>query len=419
MAAETSFQAGRRGTDARGDCWLGFTPAAGGGIELVFRSKLEALYGERTRRLLLGLLEEAGVRHGRLQVEDQGAYPFVLRARVEALLRQVPGLAGLRVEPEPEWAPRGPVQRQRRRRSRLYLPGNEPKYMVSAALHRPDAVILDLEDSVAPPAKADARALVRHALYGVDWGASERMLRVNQGEAGLEDVAALRDTPLHLILIPKVESAEQVAAVDRALDGTDILLMPILESALGIENAREIARASPRNVALTLGLEDLTADFGIARTREGHETLWARSAVILAAKACGLQAIDSVFGDVGDEEGLRRSVREAKALGFEGKGCVHPRQIRVVHAEFAPTRAETERACRIAYAFEQAQAAGLGVVSLGSRMIDPPVVQRALRVVREATEAGLLRGDWRAALTAEAAAPRPAAGEGGGDGAIG
>lgn len=420
MLAETTLQSGRRGPEVRGDCWMAFTPAAGGALVVDLRSKLEVLYGERTRTLLGELLAQAEVRHGRLEVEDAGAYPFVLRARLEAVLRAALERPGLQLSTEAEWRPRAPVQRERLRRSRLYLPGDEPKYMISAALHGPDGVILDLEDSVAPSAKASARALVRHALYGVDWGACERMVRINQGELGLADLAGLAGAPFHLVLIPKVESAEQVIAVDRALRGHDALLMPILESARGIENALAIAQASPRTVALTLGLEDLTADLGVAKTREGRETLWARSRVIQAAKACGLQAIDSVYGDVGDEEGLRASVREAKALGFEGKGCVHPRQIRIVHEEFAPSREEIDRACRIADAFEQAQARGAGVVSLGSKMIDPPVVKRALRVVAEAEGAGLLTGDWRSALRAEAARPKKAAGDGGGgDGAIG
>jgi len=266
--------------------------------------------------------------------------------------------------------------------------------MVHAALHRPDGVILDLEDSVAPEAKADARALVRHALFAVDWGGCERMVRINPGELGRADLQALRGAPLHLVLLPKVETAEEVRAREAEAAGEEWLFLPILETARGILNAREIAQASRRNVGLTLGLEDLTADLGVRKTAEGRETLWARSQVVFAAVAAGLQPIDSVFGDVSDEEGLRRSVREAKALGFVGKGCVHPRQIRVVHEEFAPFPAEIERACRIVRAFEEARAQGLSVVRLGTRMIDPPVVKRAGRTVADALEAGLLEPGW-------------------------
>ena len=385
------FQAGRRGERVRGDVWLGFEPRSAGGLEVRLRSRVAALYGEATRELLEGLLQEAGVEHGVLHVDDSGAYPFLLRARMEALLQRVLGDDGFRVAPEPPLGPpAGPPQRERRRRSRLYLPGDQARYFLNAALHRPDGVILDLEDSVAPAAKRDALAVVRHALHTMDFGDCERMVRVQQGEAGLREIAALKDAPFHLVLLPKVESADEVRAAAAALDGTEVLLMPILETARGVLRAEEITAASPRVVALTLGLEDLTADLGVAKTQEGRESLWARSRVVHAARAVGVQPIDSVYGDVADEEGLRRSVREAKALGFEGKGCVHPRQIRVVHEEFAPTPEEVERALAIARAFEEAEARGAGVVSLGSKMIDPPVVKRALRIVAEARRDGLL-----------------------------
>ena len=390
------FTSGWRGEKLRGDVWYGFTPAVSGGIELDFHSRLEGMYGDSTRELLLSLLAEAGIENGFLQVEDSGAYPFLLRARLESLLIRVTGNAALRLSPEPPLGnPMSAPRRERARRSRLYLPGNESKYMLNAAVHCPDAVILDLEDSVAPSAKQDARSVIRHALFHLDWQDCERMVRINQGALGLEDLAFLADAPLHLVLIPKVESAAEMQAIDAALGDRDVLLMPIIESAKGIMNAMEIAASSPRNVALTLGLEDLTADLGVVKTTAGHETAWASSQVIFAAKAHGLQAIDSVYGNIADEAGLRASVQEAKAIGFEGKGCVHPRQIRVIHEEFAPSAAQIDRACKIALAFEEAEKQGLGVVSLGSKMIDPPVVKRALKTVADAIDASLLATDWR------------------------
>lgn len=390
------FQAGRRGEKVRGDCWLGFTPAETGGLELDCASKVEPMYGEATRQLLRGACTEAGVEHGLLRVVDQGAYPFILRARAESLLRRVIGQDDFMLDPEPSlggaWEP---SSRERRRQTRLYLPGNEAKYMLNAARHAPDGVILDLEDSVAPAAKADARSMVRHALHTLDWGDCERMVRLNQGAMGLADLEALADAPYDLLLLPKVEAPSEIAAIEAALGDRPAWIMPILETALGIENAFAIAQASQRTVALTLGLEDLTADLGVAKTKGGEETLWARTRVVNAARAAGLQAIDSVYGDVGDEEGLRQSVRQARALGFEGKGCVHPRQIATVHQAFAPSAEEVSKACRIVRAFEMAEAQGLGVVSLGSKMIDPPVVKRAQRTVEEALGAGLLNPQWR------------------------
>ena len=159
-------------------------------------------------------------------------------------------------------------------------------------------------------------------------------------------------------------------------------------------NAYAIATASERNVALTIGLEDYTADLGVQRTKEGTESRYAREVVVNAARAAGLQAIDTVHSDVSDPEGLKAAVREARGLGFEGKGCIHPRQIALVHEAFLPTDAEVERACAIVRAFRVAEEQGLGVVSLGSKMIDPPVVKRAQKTVEQALEGGLLGAGW-------------------------
>jgi citrate lyase subunit beta/citryl-CoA lyase len=290
--------------------------------------------------------------------------------------------------------------RERLRRSRLYLPGNDPKLAINAGIHHPDGVILDLEDSVAPPEKDAARILVRNTLRAVDFYGAEPMVRINQLPLGLRDLEAVVPHGVHVVLIPKCESGEQVIAVDAKIaqvrEGcgrTDpVFLMPIIESALGAFKALEIATASKNNVALTIGLEDYTADIGTSRTLEGRESFWARSMVVNAARAAGLQPIDTVFSDVDDEEGLRNSVTEAKSLGFEGKGLIHPRQIQPVHDAFAPTIAELEKAQRIVDAFENAQAQGLAVVSLGSKMIDPPVVKRAQFTLKMAQAAGMNAG---------------------------
>ena len=157
----------------------------------------------------------------------------------------------------------------------------------------------------------------------------------------------------------------------------------------------EIAEASANNVALTIGLEDYTADIGTIRTDEGRESFFARNTIINAARAAGLQAIDSVFSDVADEEALRESVREAKALGFDGKGCIHPRQIQPVNEEFAPSETEIGKAKKIILAFDEAEAKGLGVVSLGSKMIDAPVVQKAVQTIELAIASGLVSKKWK------------------------
>jgi citrate lyase subunit beta/citryl-CoA lyase len=393
--------AGRKGEGVRSDCWISLELRDGGGISLSLRSKVKSMYGEAIQKTVLEGLALFGVEHASVEVEDAGALPFVIMARLEAAVRRaLPDDEG-EFLPEPAaWAQR-PTKRDRLRRSRLYLPGNEPKFLVNAGLHGPDGVILDLEDSVAPSEKDAARLLVRNALLRVDFGDAERMVRINQLPAGLEDLECVVPHNTHVVLIPKCESAENVTSVGARITeilggrGDGVYLMPIIESARGCFNAYEIAAASQSVIALTIGLEDYTADIGTQRTKEGRESFWARSQVVNAARAAGVQPIDTVFSDVADTEGLKASVLEAKGLGFEGKGCIHPRQISIIHEGFTPSAVEIEKATRIVVAFEQAEARGLGVVSLGTKMIDPPVVKRAQRTVNLAISSGALSADWR------------------------
>lgn len=394
-------EAGRRGSDVRSDCWVSVEITESGGVQLDLTSKVEAMFGSSLRVDIARTVEAAGVTHARVRVEDQGALPWVLEARLEAALRR----AGIEPEadlrPPPSAPEPGGTARDRLRRSRLYLPGNDPKFMINAGLHGPDAVILDLEDSVHPGEKDAARIVVRNALRCVDFKDAERMVRINQLPAGLEDLEAVVPETPDVILIPKVETADDVRVVwakietlqkDHQVAGP-VWIMPILESALGIENAFAIASAADTVVALTIGVEDYTADLGVVKTREGTETVWARSRLVNAAKAAGVQAIDSVFGDVGNEEGLLAWGVRARAMGFEGMGCIHPRQIRVIHRAFSPSQAEIDKALAIVAAFHDAEAKGLGVVSLGSKMIDRPVVLRAQRLVDRARASGLISGE--------------------------
>jgi citrate lyase subunit beta / citryl-CoA lyase len=388
-------EAGRRGEDVRSDLHVALEPA-GAGLEIELRSRVLSLYGDSIRATVEATLRRLGIDHARVEVDDAGALPWVIDARVEAAARAAE--LALAVAPA-AITPRPTTPRDRLRRSRLYLPGNEPKFMLNAGLHRPDGVILDLEDSVHPDAKAAARLLVRNALRHVDFGDAERMVRINQLPLGLQDLDAVVPEGPDVVLLPKAERPEQVvevadriAAILGRSDPTPIWIMPILESALGIENAFAIAAASPAVVALTIGLEDYTADLGVVKTRAGTETGWARHRLVNAARAAGVQAIDSVYGDVQDDDGLRAWGVASRASGFTGMGCVHPRQIRIIHEAYAPGPDEIERALRIVEAFRDAEARGLGVVSLGSKMIDPPVVARARRLVEQARAMGLLEG---------------------------
>jgi len=390
-------EAGHCGPEIRSDLHVRIEIRSSGGIQTEIESRVKTFYGDAIRRQAEEVLEALGVRHASVEIRDEGALPYVISARIEAAVRRAGLGVGTRVLPDRVSLPE-PSVRDRLRRSRLYLPGGEPKYMINAGLHAPDAIILDLEDSVHAVEKDAARLLARNALRAVDFQQCERIVRVNQLPLGLEDLAEVVPESPDLILIPKVETAAQVIEVSHRTEQIKadygitrpIWLMPILESALGIENAFAIAKASEQIVALTIGLEDYTADLGVVKTPTGAESLYARQRVVNAARAAGVQAIDSVFGDVGNLEGLRAWALTSRALGFEGMGCVHPSQIPVIHEAFAPTAAEIEKAKKIVAAFKQAHAQGLGVVSLGSKMIDPPVVQRALKLMDRAQAMGLV-----------------------------
>lgn len=395
--------AGKRGNQIRSDCYLELELKKSGGIKIEMISKVESMYGDSLKTQLIEMCKFFNISHADILIEDAGALPFTLAARFElAVKRLLPELEKefLLAMNEKNYSP---TSKDRLRRSRLYLPGNEPKFFINAGLHSPDGIILDLEDSVAHSEKEAAQLLVRNALRSVDFYGAERMVRINQIPLGLNDLKFIIPQYVNVILIPKCESADQIIEVEQEVHRlkrihkikNEIYFMPILESALGILKAYEIASASRHNCALAIGLEDYTADLGTQRTNEGRESFFARSMVINAAKAAGIQAIDTVFSDVADMEGLRQSVIEAKALGFEGKGCIHPRQVQVVHEAFSPTIDEVEKAKKIVLAFEEAQSKGLGVVSLGTKMIDAPVVKRAQRTIDLAILNNIITKNWR------------------------
>jgi citrate lyase subunit beta / citryl-CoA lyase len=405
MTVATSTKAGEAGhcgAEIRSDLRVRVEPRERGGLEIQIASRVEVYYGDLIRRQAEEVLEALGVRRAYLEIHDEGALPFVIAARIEAAARRAGLGVGTRVLPDRLPLPE-PSARDRMRRSRLYVPGSEPKYFINAALLGSDGVIFDLEDSVHVSEKDAARLLVRNALRAVDFLGCERMVRINQIPLGLEDLDEIVPESPDLVLIPKVKppnywSSEQIIEADRRIAEIKsnygitrpVWLMPIVESALGIENAFSIATASPQIVALTIGLEDYTADLGVVKTQAGNESLYARQLVINAARAAEVQAIDSVFSDVADLEALRAWALNSRALGFEGMGCVHPTQIPVIHEAFAPSAAEIERARKIVAAYDEAQEKGLGVVSLGSKMIDPPVVKRAVKVMAHAKAMGLV-----------------------------
>jgi citrate lyase subunit beta/citryl-CoA lyase len=394
---DISATSGNSGPKIRSDCKMTLVLKNEGGLNVDLESRVKTLYGSSIIRQCEDILEFYGIKNAQLIVDDSGALPFVISARLESAIKK---LVKTNLDYLPEFREGNSYQTDwnRFRITRLYIPGNSPWLMINAGLHSADGIILDLEDSVAPDKKDEARILVRNALRQINFYGAERMVRINQGKVGLTDLEYVIPHNVNLILIPKCENRETVLAVEEKISEiksangltNNIHLMPIIESALGIERSFDIARSSKSVVAMAIGLEDYTADLGVPRTDEGKETFYARTRLIVAAKASGIQPIDSVFSDVSDMDALGKNVLVSKALGFEGMGCIHPRQIRVIQNGFAPGEEEIKRAQIIISAYKDAIGKGVNVTTVGSKMIDPPVVARAQKILAFATRLGLI-----------------------------
>ncbi len=392
---ENTATAGNKGTGIRSDCFVSLSISKSGGIHLELKSKVETMYGNQIKSLALDVLSHFDIINANLSIEDSGALPFVIAARIEAAIKCL-------IDTEKEYLlPALPIEQITTEKDRLcvcrlYVPGNSPALMINAGIYKPDGIILDLEDSVAPSKKQEARLLVRNALRNIDFYGAEKMVRINQLPQGLDDLKFIVPWNVNVILIPKCESAEEVFQVNRVLSSlqeksgskTKIWLMPIIESALGIIRAYEIASSAENIVAMAIGLEDYTADIGAQRTMQGSESLFARSQLVNACRAAGIQPNDSVFADFSDKEGLFLTARKSKEMGFDGMGCIHPGQIKTIREGFSPDKEEIDKALKIADAFDKARAEGLGVTSLGSKMIDPPVVKRAQKLLVFAKQMG-------------------------------
>ena len=388
--------AGNYGPKIRSDCMVTIELTCSGGVHIELISKVKDFFGDHIITLAQDELKFFGVKNTKLKIEDQGALDFVIAARIETALKKADPSITTSYLPKMKAHCTYTTSKDALRRSRLYLPGNSPKLMLNAGLHGADAIILDLEDSVHPDEKDSARILVRNALRTINFHGAEKMVRINQLPLGFEDIKEVINENVHVVLIPKCESKQQVLDVNESIDQlkkteNPVYLMPIIESAKGVLHAYEIATASDNIVALTLGLEDYTADIGVTRSKSEGECFFAKSMVVNAAKAAGVQAIDTVFSDVNDMEGLFENVKQAKAMGFDGKGCIHPRQIRVIHKAFLPTEQELAKAQNIVEAYNTAKKEGKGVVSLGSKMIDAPVVKQAQHVLKMAKIGGMIK----------------------------
>ena len=290
------------------------------------------------------------------------------------------------------------------RRSLLFIPGNNPGMLMGADMHGADAVIFDLEDAVAPTEKDAARILVRNAMRAMPDLGVEVVVRVNPlaTDFFIQDIQTM--VPLHpkLIMPTKVASAEDVAHISAAVAAAEqangmpegsIGLLPLLETAQGIENAFAIADCDLRVKGLLLGAEDLSSDLQAIRSKQGAEILYARGRIVMAARAAGVEVYDTPFTDVNDAEGMAEDARLARALGFSGKALISPRHVEAVNAAFTPTEDEIIYAREVMLAIAEAQQQGRGAISLRGKMVDKPIVDRAQRVLATAKQLGLEGSD--------------------------
>lgn len=295
-------------------------------------------------------------------------------------------------------------------RTLLFVPGNRPDMIAKACAQPADALVLDLEDAVIPAEKATARRLVKEAVPRLEVKDKLVFVRVNSFVSKLaqEDLEAVVGPGLDGISLPKGESVADIEKLDRLLISLErgrglrlgsVQVIPWIESARAVLDARLIAGASPRVVALAFGAEDYTIDMGIPRTTEGFEVLWARSQVAVAARAARVKALDTPYMNFRDNEGLLRETKLVRQLGFGGKFVIHPSQIETVHQVFVPTAAEVEEARRIVAAFAEAAAKGMGAVALDGRVVDIPIVERARRLLALAESLG--KGESETASTPE------------------
>lgn len=282
----------------------------------------------------------------------------------------------------------------------MFVPGNNPGMTADAHIYGPDSIMLDLEDSVSMHEKDTARLLVYNALKTIDYGDTEMVVRINPLNTpyGKKDIEAVVKAGVHVVRMPKTETADEVREVEAEIEKVEreigavgrTRIMAAIESALGVVNAYDIATSSPRMMGIALGAEDYCANLKTQRSKEGDELRLARETIVVAARAAGIDALDTVYSNLNDMETFRREVEYIKTLGFDGKSIINPRQIEVVNEVFTPTEKDIEKAKAIVAAIKEAEKKGSGVIALNGKMIDRPVVIRAERTITLAKAAGLL-----------------------------
>ncbi len=290
---------------------------------------------------------------------------------------------------------------ERLRRTMMFVPGANAAMLRDAPLYGADSLMFDLEDAVSLKEKDSARLLVHMALKTFDYSKVETVVRINALTAGGDqDIEAMVLAGIDVIRLPKTETAQDIIEVDQVITSVEetyqipmgtTKMMAAIESAEGVLNAREIAKASKRLVGIALGAEDYVTNMKTQRYPDGQELSFARNMILHSARAAGIAAIDTVYSDVENLEGFQTEVRLIKQLGFDGKSVINPRQIPLVHAIYEPTEKEIRAAKEVIWGIQEAEAKGSGVISVNGKMVDKPIVERAERVIALAKAAKLIR----------------------------
>lgn len=289
---------------------------------------------------------------------------------------------------------------ERLRRTMMFVPGANAAMLRDAPLYGADSIMFDLEDAVSLKEKDSARTLVHFALKTFDYSNVETVVRINSLEAGgAQDVEAMVLAGVVVIRLPKTETAQDILDVDAVITSVEkdnqipvgtTKMMAAIESAEGVLNAREIAKASERLIGIALGAEDYVTNMKTKRYPDGQELSFARNMILHAARAAGIAAIDTVYSDVDNVEGFQNEVQQIKQLGFDGKSVINPRQIPLVNAIYTPTDKEIQNAKEVIWGIREAEAKGSGVISVNGKMVDKPIVERAQRVIALAKAAKLI-----------------------------
>lgn len=393
------------GFDEKQDILVTVEPIASG-VEVELTSKVYAQYGKHMEALIRQTITGAGYDGVKVTAQDQGAWDYTIKARVLAALQRASQAddsaystgngATSALQDESELTAKA---KERLSRSMMFVPGNTPKMLNSADIYGADSLMFDIEDSIYINEKDSARLLVAEMLKHMNFH-SETVVRINhptQTPYGLDDLDVIVPAKPNLIRLPKTEDVSEVELVARKIESVEkakgwpagtINIIVAIESVKGLYNVRDICHA-PRVVGIALGAEDYRADLRTGKSKPAVELTLARQTILLAAREAGIRCIDTVFSDVKDKEGFLEEVQYIKSLGFDGKSCIHPSQIELVHSVFTPSAADIEYSVRVLNAYDESVKHNKGVLAVDGKMIDRPIVIRAERTVDKARAAGI------------------------------